>query len=225
MRKNLIQTAKTAVKGERRFVEYDWYAGGIPSNVILGENVYLGTSYGFEPFHSEREIGFSLDDASGTYDMASFIVGTGGTIKVGSYTVLNGTFIVCNDSVIIGNHCMLAWGSVVTDTWAGFENAPIEKRREILCFAATDARRRLLPVEIPRPVVLEDTVWVGFDSVILPGVTLGRGSIVGCKTIVSEDVPAYGVVVGNPSRLIRYLDPDDTEEAKKRAFQEHLRHS
>ena len=221
MRENLVQTGKTEKDG-RKFIEYDWCVRGIPPNVVLGENVYLDTSYGFEPFHSERETGFRLGEASGTYNMASFIVGASGTVDVSSYTVLGGTFIVCNDRVTIGSHCLIAWGSVITDTWAGFESASIEKRREVLRFAATDARRRLLPVDTPRPVVMEDNVWVGFDAVILPGVTLGRGSIVGCKTIVGEDVPPYAVVVGNPARLIRYLEPDDTEEARKSAFQEYL---
>ncbi len=209
----------------RGYIEYDWHSGSIPPNIVLGENVYIDSSYSFEPFHSEREIGFYLGEASGVYSASTLIVGANGTVNVGSYTILNGTVIVCNDRVTIGNHCMLAWGSTVTDTWAGFASVSIEKRREVLRFAATDARRRLLPVDIPRPVVLEDNVWVGFDAVILPGVTLGRGCIVGSKTIVSEDIPPYGVVVGNPSRLVRYLDPDDTEEARKKAFEEYLQQS
>ncbi len=223
MRKNFVQTVKKAKDG-RGYIEYDWHAGGIPSNIVLGENVYIDSSYSFEPFHSEREVGFYLGEASGLYSASTLMVGANGTVKVGSYTILNGTVIVCNDNVTIGNHCMLAWGSVVTDTWAGFQRAPIEKRREVLRFAATDARRRLLPVDTLRPVILEDNVWVGFDAVILPGVTLGRGCVVGSKTIVSEDVPPYAIVVGNPSRLVRYLDADDTEEARKMAFQEYLLH-
>lgn len=223
MKENLTQTGKIE-KGGRKFIEYDWFAGGIPPNVVLGENVYLDTSYGFEAFHSEREIGFRLGEASGAYNMATFIVGASGTVDVGSYTVLGGTFIVCSDSVTIGSHCLIAWGSVITDTWAGFESASIEKRREVLRFAATDARRRLLPVDTPRPVVLEDNVWVGFDAVILPGVTLGRGAIVGCKTIISEDVPPYAIMVGNPARLIRFLDADDTKESRTKAFREYTKH-
>lgn len=223
MRKNLVQIAQSFPDGERRQIEYDWYAGGIPQNVRLGENVYLGTSYGFESFHSEREIGFSLGEASGIYDLASLVVGRNGQITIGSYTVLNGTVIICNDSVTIGNHCLIAWGSVITDSWASFETATIEKRREILRRAADDSARCLLSVDAPLPVVLEDNVWVGFDSVILPGVRLGRGSIVGCKTIISEDVPPYAVMVGNPARLIRYLEPDDTEENRQKAFREHSR--
>lgn len=223
MRENIVQTAQTVASGERSLIEYDWYAGGIPPNVRLGENVYLDTSYGFAAFHSEREAGFSLGEASGVYDRASFVVGKDGAVEVGSYTVLNGTIIICNERVTIGSHCLLAWGSVITDTWASFETAPVEKRREILRFAAKDAVRSLLPIDTARHVVLEDNVWVGFDSVILPGVTLGQGCIIGCKTIISEDVPSYTVMVGNPARPVRRLEPDDTNDARNHAFLEYTR--
>ncbi len=215
MRENLIQTGLISDDG-RTFIEYDWYAGGIPPNVRCGENVYLDTSYGFAAFHSERDTGFELGKGSGTYDRASFIVGQNGSAKVGSFTVLNGSTIICNDRITIGDHCLIAWGAVITDSWTNF--ADEEKRRGILRLAAKDTKRRLLPIEKSRPVVIEDNVWIGFDSVILPGVHLGRGSIIGCKTIVAEDVPPYAIVVGNPARLIRYLQPDDTPEAIEAAF-------
>ncbi len=223
MRENIVQTAQSAASSERSFIEYDWYAGGIPPNVRLGEHVYLDTSYGFAAFHSTREDGFSLGEASGMYDRASFVVGENGAVRVGSYTVLNGTIIVCNESVTIGSHCLLAWGSVITDTWTTLGAAPVEKRRQILRWAAMDAQRRLLPINAARPVVIEDNVWVGFDAVVLPGVRLGRGSIIGSRTVVSKDVPPYAVVVGNPPRLIRYLEADDTEEVRQQAFLEYMR--
>ena len=50
--------------GEARRLEYDWYAGGVPANVRLGEHVYIDTSYGFAPFHSEHDPGLALGDAS-----------------------------------------------------------------------------------------------------------------------------------------------------------------
>jgi maltose O-acetyltransferase len=74
-----------------------------------------------------------------------------------------------------------------------------------------------------RPVTIEDNVWIGFDSIILPGVNVGRGSIVGCKTIVDTDIASYSIVVGNPARVVRVLAPDDTEAARRRALQECLR--
>lgn len=222
MRKNLIQYVQSDADG-RRYIENDWYHGGIPPNVRLGENVYLDTSYAFEAFHSEREIGFRLGAASGVYNMATFIVGESGMVEIGSYTVLGGTFITCNASVTIGSHCLLAWGSVITDSWADFNNSSIEKRRAVLRAAAADSQRRLLPLAAPRPVILEDNVWVGFDAVILPGVVLGRGSIVGSKTVVAENVPPYAVVAGNPARIIKYLDADDTAEAREKALREHTK--
>jgi acetyltransferase-like isoleucine patch superfamily enzyme len=210
--------------GGVRRLEYDWYAGGIPANVRLGAGVYIDTSYGFAPFHSERDPGLTLGEAAGAYDRATFVVGLRGRVNIGAYTILNGAYLVCNERISVGDHCLLAWGSVLTDTWPSRASSlPVSVRREILRAAANDPARRLPPFTEPREVVLEDNVWVGFDAVVLPGVRLGRGSVVGCKTVVSEDVPPYAVVVGSPARVVRYLDADDTEEERARALREYAR--
>jgi acetyltransferase-like isoleucine patch superfamily enzyme len=206
----------------RTYLEHDWYAGGIPANVVVGENVYIDTSYGFAPFFSQCNPGLILGKACGAYDRTTFVVGTKGRIVVEAYTCLNGTYLVCNDSITIGEHCLLAWGVVLTDTWIE-PNAPVAVRRAVLHAAATDPARRLPPFATPRPITLNDNVWVGFDAVILPGATLGRGCVVGCKTVVAEDVPPYAVVVGNPARIIRFLEPDDTDAVRDRALQEYSR--
>lgn len=57
------------------------------------------------------------------------------------------------------------------------------------------------------PVTIGDDVWIGARVIILPGVTIGSGSVLGAGTVVSRDVPAYAVVVGNPGRVVRYRDP------------------
>ena len=219
-----VPTELVSNGGARRRLEYDWYAGGVPSNVRLGEHVYIDTSYGFAPFHSERDPGLSLGDASGAYDRTTFVVGPRGRIDVGAYTVLNGAYLVCNGRIEIGDHCLLAWGSVLTDTWpSDARSLPVTLRREVMRAAAHEPTRRLPVFAEPRPVVLEDNVWVGFDAVVLPGVRLGRGSVVGCKTVVAADVPPYAVVVGSPARVVRHLDADDTEEERARALSEYAR--
>lgn len=53
------------------------------------------------------------------------------------------------------------------------------------------------------PTVIEEDVWIGSNSIILPGVTIGRGSIIGAGTIVNIDIPAYSIVVGNPAKVIK----------------------
>ena len=72
----------------------------------------------------------------------------------------------------------------------------------------------------PQKVLIEENVWIGFEAVILPGVTIGRGSIIGAKTIVDQDVPPYSVVVGNPARVVKQLEATDTPEVKDRVLKD-----
>jgi len=58
-------------------------------------------------------------------------------------------------------------------------------------------------------VLICDDAWIGFGATILRGVTIGRGAIIGAATVVTEDVPAWSIVAGNPARIIRELTPDD----------------
>ena len=55
-------------------------------------------------------------------------------------------------------------------------------------------------------VVLADGCDVGVGAILLPGVTIGEGAVVGAGSIVSRDVPPFGVVAGNPARLLRMRD-------------------
>jgi acetyltransferase-like isoleucine patch superfamily enzyme len=54
------------------------------------------------------------------------------------------------------------------------------------------------------PVVIEDDADLGLQSVILPGVTVGRGAIVGAGAVVTTNVPPYAVVAGVPAKVLRY---------------------
>lgn len=58
------------------------------------------------------------------------------------------------------------------------------------------------------PVRIGHDVWIGQDAVIMGGVTLGNGAVVGAKAVVTRDVPPYGIVAGNPARLVRSRFPD-----------------
>ena len=46
-------------------------------------------------------------------------------------------------------------------------------------------------------------MWIGMSAIILPGVTIERGAVVGAVAVVTENVPAYAIAVGNPARVIR----------------------
>lgn len=51
---------------------------------------------------------------------------------------------------------------------------------------------------------IDHDVWIGYDSTIMPGVKVGSGAIIASKSVVTKDVPAYGIVGGNPAKLIKY---------------------
>lgn len=59
----------------------------------------------------------------------------------------------------------------------------------------------------PRPVVIEDDVWIGAKASVLPGVHIGRGSVVGTAAVVTADVPPFTIVAGVPAREVKKLDP------------------
>ncbi len=54
-----------------------------------------------------------------------------------------------------------------------------------------------------QPTIIEDDVWIGAKAIILPGVTVGHGSIVAAGAVVTKDVPKYSVVAGVPAKVIR----------------------
>jgi virginiamycin A acetyltransferase len=52
-------------------------------------------------------------------------------------------------------------------------------------------------------IIIEEDVWVGSQSVVLSGVTIGRGSVIGAGTIVTKDIPRYSIAAGNPAVVIK----------------------
>lgn len=57
---------------------------------------------------------------------------------------------------------------------------------------------------ITNKTVISSDVWIGAGATILSGVSIGVGAVIGAGSVVTKDVPAYGIVAGNPARLLRY---------------------
>jgi maltose O-acetyltransferase len=62
--------------------------------------------------------------------------------------------------------------------------------------------------EAAKPIVIGDNVWLGGGAIVCPGVTIGQNTVVGAGAVVTRDLPANVVAVGNPARVIRHLDPN-----------------
>ena len=60
-------------------------------------------------------------------------------------------------------------------------------------------------LEAARPIVIGNNVWIGGGAIVLPGVSVGENSVIGAGAVVTRDVPANVVVVGNPARVVKNL--------------------
>jgi acetyltransferase-like isoleucine patch superfamily enzyme len=95
--------------------------------------------------------------------------------------------------VVIGRHCRIAGQVFIFDS-PGHPADPIAR------MAGSP------PTEDEvRPVVIEDNVWIGERAIIVPGVTIGQGSVVAAGAVVMMDVPPNTMVAGNPARQFRKL--------------------
>lgn len=65
---------------------------------------------------------------------------------------------------------------------------------------------RIAGWEFARPITIGDNVWLGAGVLVMPGVTIGAGTTIGAGSVVTRDIPANSVAVGNPCRVIRQLE-------------------
>ncbi len=129
----------------------------------------------------------------------------GRNVYVGHYAILKGYYrneMVIGDQTWIGQQCFFhSAGGLTIGARVG-----VGPGVKIITSVHTEAGRGLpvlfSPVEMA-PVVIEDDVDLGVNSVILPGVTVGRGAIVGAGAVVNRDVPPYAVVAGVPAKVLR----------------------
>lgn len=103
--------------------------------------------------------------------------------------------IGCIDSVKIGDDVLIASKVFITD----HNHGSFSDEHEIML---PPAKRALSS----RAVIIGDKVWLGENVVVLPGVTIGVGSIIGASAVVSRDIPPYSVAVGNPAKVIKQYD-------------------
>jgi acetyltransferase-like isoleucine patch superfamily enzyme len=65
--------------------------------------------------------------------------------------------------------------------------------------------------EFGGPIEIGEDCWLGGNVIVLPGVTIGRGCTVGAGSVVTKDIPAFHVAVGNPARIIRKIEPKEPD--------------
>lgn len=119
----------------------------------------------------------------------------GNRVHVGDNFYANFNMVIVDDiEVYIGNNVMFAPNVTITVTG-----------HPVLAELRRNGRQFSFPVHI------EDDVWIGAGSIILPGVTIGRGSVIGAGSVVTRDIPENVVAVGSPCRVLRPITDHDRE--------------
>ncbi len=135
----------------------------------------------------------------------------GGRISIGDHTYVGpGTMIQTKEQITIGNNVIIANNVILLDN----NNHPVDPEARLqlsLCEDYLNDELWSWKYAESKPIAIEDNVWIGRDSRILKGVTIGKGSIVALGSIVTKDVPPYTVVAGNPAKIVKHLTPPQGE--------------
>ena len=117
-------------------------------------------------------------------------------LKFGKNVQLNDyVHITAMNSVTIGDNVLMASKIFISDCAHGSYSGDVN-----------DSNPDSVPIDRPlsfKPIMIEDNVWLGEFVSVLPGVTIGKGTIVGANSVVSKDLPKYVIAVGSPAKPVK----------------------
>lgn len=111
-------------------------------------------------------------------------------IQIGENSRIHGTCIHAYNSISIGKNCLIAANCQIMDG-SGHD------------LSFKNVSNRINTTGGSRPISIEDNVWIGANCIIMPGVTIGFGSVIAAGSVVTKDIPAMCVAGGNPARVLK----------------------
>ena len=129
----------------------------------------------------------------------------GARIKIGERVFLGGTMLVCAENIEIGDDVLISWGCTIVDHnshavgWKARSEDVNNWFNGIKDWNAVQTS----------PIKICARSWLGFNVIVLKGVTIGEGAVIGAGSVVTKDVPPYTIVAGNPARVIREIPLDE----------------
>lgn len=129
----------------------------------------------------------------------------GGKIKIGDYCYIgHNTRIWSASKISIGNNVLISHNVDIHDS----NDHPLcaRERHEHYKKIITIGHSKDIKGLKEKPIVIEDDAWIGFDSIILKGITIGKGAIIAAGSVVVKDVEPYTIVAGNPARFVKKIE-------------------
>lgn len=167
-------------------LSHDWFPRPLPSNVRMGERSWLYSSYAFLHCRSRRPVAVRIGNDTGVYHGTFFDLGAAAEVEIGNYCALVGVIISTGGRVVIGDYSLIAHEVVIADRFAAVP--PIAE--------AGDCSMKDWATTIGA------NVWIGARAVILGGVDIGEGAVIGAASVITESVPPFCIVAGNPAQTV-----------------------
>lgn len=110
-----------------------------------------------------------------------------GNVYIGNDVVINSfVHIWGHGGVYIGDRVMIAANTIITSVTHDYNN-------KIMRYGSISKAQ----------VIIEEDVWIGSSATILPGISIGKGSVIGAGAVVTKNIPPYSIAIGNPARIIK----------------------
>lgn len=148
-------------------------------HITIGENTHIG-DYGRLTAYSYYQY---------TNQQFSPKITIGHSCNIGAQS-----HITAINKIIIGNNVLTGPRVLITD------NAHGESKAELLEVAPV-----FRPLVSKGAVIIEDNVWIGEGTMIMPNVHIGKSAIIACNSVVTTDIPAYAIAAGSPAKIIKVL--------------------
>ncbi len=152
-------------------------------NRSFGSRIEIGSYCSFRSDKTSNLVGLNRKCILATFGEKTEII-------IGNNSGFSGTVIGAANSIKIGNNVLSGANVLITD----FDWHPIDP-----------AKRHTSEGVKSAPVVIKDNVWLGINSVILKGVTIGENTVIGANSVVVKDIPANVIAAGNPCKVIKKL--------------------
>lgn len=118
--------------------------------------------------------------------------------KVGSYSALGRYSKIVHTK--IGKYCAISWDTTINAISHPYNHLTISAFPYVPRVGNFVKERK----QTYQEVIIKNDVWIGANSVIMPGITIGNGAIIGAGAVVTKDVPDYAIVVGIPAKIVKY---------------------
>ncbi|MER2997282.1 CatB-related O-acetyltransferase [Pontibacter populi] len=148
-------------------------------------------------------------------------------IIVGDYTYYDDLEDPCNfeknvlyhfdflgDKLVIGKFCAIGSGATFIMNGGNHETKPVSTYPFAIFGNGWEKITDDVDLKEKYPTkgdtIIGNDVWIGYEAVIMPGVTIGDGAVVATKAVVTKDVPPYSIVAGNPAQVVKMRFQDET---------------